>query len=200
MSLGARRAVVAAALIAVLATAAACGDKGGEAGAPTPSASSSGPVLESSPQEPGESGEKPKGACEYLDVKAVNAAVGVDFKVVEPAEAENAQVCVMQTTKGSFPDFTLATAATKADKESFQATMMPEDADDVGKLGKAAYKVLLKAGEKSGPVAEIGWLSAKGRIFTIRFTSAEGVKKDDVEKVLDPLIALSKDIEKQVAG
>lgn len=199
MSLG-RRALAATALIAVLATAAACGDKSGEAGAPAPSASSSGPVLESSPQDGAAPGEAPKGACEYLDLKKVGEAVGVEFKVAEPAEAKNAQVCVMQTIRGSFPDFTLATAGTKADKESFQATMMPEKADEVSKLGKAAYKVIGKAEKKSGPVAEVGWLSAKGRIFTIRFTSAEGTKTADVAKVLDPMIGLAKAIEKQVAG
>jgi len=196
------RVLGAVALLLALSTAAACG--GGEGGGePNAAGSSSEPLgLAAEPdgsgapkEEKGED-EPAKGACEYLDVAAVSEAVGVDFTVVEPAEGKNAQVCVLQTTKGSYPDMTLATAKTKADPESFQATMMPDSADEVGKLGKSAYQVVLKAPKGGGPVAEIGWLSEKDRFFTLRYTSESGTDKDDVAKTLKPLVSLAKAIEK----
>ncbi|GIG68965.1 hypothetical protein [Phytomonospora endophytica] len=196
------RVLGACALLLALSTAAACG--GGEGGGePEAAGSSSAPVgIESEPDPSGAPEEEKgteddaKGACEYLDVAAVAEAVGVDFTVVEPAEAKNAQVCVLQTTKGSYPDLTLATAKTKADPASFKATMMPDSAEEVGKLGKSAYQVVLKAPKGGGPVAEIGWLSDDDRLFTLRYTSEAGTKKDTVAKTLKPLVALAKAIEK----
>ena len=190
----------ASALLAVLAAATACGGGGGGDGAPAASGSPSSSVLaESAPQPGGSPSEEKKaqGACEYFNVEAVGADLGVKFEVVQPAEADNAQVCVLQTTKGSFPDLTLATAKTKADKASFQATMMPEEADGVDGLGKAAYKVLLAERDGSGPVAEVGWLSNAGRIFTLRFTSAKGTGTDEVKGHMDKLIEIAKAVEKQ---
>ncbi|HEY1177514.1 MAG TPA: hypothetical protein VGF17_15260, partial [Phytomonospora sp.] len=197
------RVLGACALLLALSTAAACG--GGEGGGePSAAGSSSAPMgIESEPdpsgapeEEKGTDDDKAKGACEYLDAAAVAEAVGVTFTVIEPAEAKNAQVCVMQTTKGSYPDLTLATAKTKADPESFKATMMPDAAEEVGKLGKSAYQVVLKAPKGGGPVAEIGWLSENDRLFTLRYTSEAGTKKDTVTKALKPLVTLAKAIEK----
>ncbi|MEV0645803.1 hypothetical protein AB0I28_11135 [Phytomonospora sp. NPDC050363] len=191
-------------LLLVLGAAAACGGEGG--GQPSSAGSSSAPGAESfadpsgEPEEEKDSDDEATGACEYLDPAKVAEAIGVEFPVVQPAEGKNAQVCVLQTTKGSYPDLTLATAKTKADPESFKATMMPDSAEEVGKLGKSAYQVVLKAAKGGGPVAEIGWLSESDRLFTLRYTSAEGTKKDTVSKDLKPLVALAKEIEKKAKG
>lgn len=193
------RIVGASALLVALSAASACGGGGDKDPAASGSPSSS-LMAESAPEpsgSPSEEEDKAKGACEYFDVAAVGADLGVKFEVVQPAEGDNAQVCVLQTTKGSFPDLTLATAKTKADKASFQATMMPEEADGVDGLGKAGYQVLLKERDGSGPVAEIGWLSNSGRIFTLRFTSAKGTGTEEVEGHLDKLVEIAKAVEKQ---
>jgi hypothetical protein len=135
------------------------------------------------------------GACQLLDYAAIETAIEVRFDVAAASQQGKTSTCVVQRSDASQPDLTLAVTATTADPAVFRSTMVPDRAQKVGGLGKAAYRLRFAAGRKQGPGVEVGWLSASKRLLVLRFTSPPGTGAGDVTPVYTGLVTLAKQVD-----
>lgn len=156
---------------------------------PTPSASASKPAVERRPV--AESG----GACKLLSYQLVADATGVDFDVAAAGKHDKSSTCVLQVYGHEYPDLTLTITSTKADAKAFGESVVPDGAAEVGKLGKAAYRVVGNPEGKAGPYAEVGWL-ADGSILTLRYTHESGVSAQQAAQMSGSLVTLARKIKR----
>jgi hypothetical protein len=138
----------------------------------------------------------PGGACTLLNYDAVETATGVRFAASAAAQAEETDTCALTSDAGTFPDLVLAVTPSQVDKASYVATMPPAGSVPVPKLGQAAYRAVTPAKGGAGPQVEVGWLSANGRLMSLRFTFAPGATKADVDGLAAPLVELAKSVDK----
>jgi hypothetical protein len=139
------------------------------------------------------------GACQLLDYPTIEAATRVRFDVAAASQQGRTLTCVVQHSDASRSDLTLAVTATTADAAVFGSTMVPEKAQRVSGLGKAAYKARLPATKTQGPSVEVGWLSADQRLITLRFTFPPGAGTPEVDAMSSGLVDLAKKVDKAKA-
>ncbi|MGH8792537.1 MAG: hypothetical protein ACRDXX_07825 [Stackebrandtia sp.] len=139
------------------------------------------------------------GLCEHLTFAALTEATGEPFTVAESGGSSEVTSCVIQTTAGSFPDITLTKAKTGADVETYESEIPPESSQNLKDLGDSAYSAVRKAVDGGGPVVEIGWLVDK-QMYSLRYTTSEGVEKDDAKAVVDALVAIVRDVDASITA
>lgn len=136
------------------------------------------------------------GACQLLDYATIEAATKVRFDVAAASQQGKTLTCVVQHSDASRPDLMLAVTATTADPAVFRSTMVPEKAQPVSGLGKAAYKARIPASKTQGLGVEVGWLSADKRLVTLRFTFPPGAGSAEADAMATGLVNLAKKVDK----
>ncbi|HWG99507.1 MAG TPA: hypothetical protein VNV66_09330 [Pilimelia sp.] len=114
------------------------------------------------------------GACALLDFAAVRRTLGVTFDVAAATGAGRTRSCVLRATAARHPDLLLTESRTTADAAAFGEEVRPSGARRVTGLGRAAYRATVAPTRGRGPAVEIGWLTADGRLLTLRHTLAAG--------------------------
>lgn len=136
------------------------------------------------------------GACQLLDYASIEAAIKVRFDVAAASQQGKTSTCVVQHSDASRPDLTLAVTATSADAAVFRSTMVPDKAQKVSGLGKAAYRARIAGNKKQGPGVEVGWLSASKRLLVLRFTFPPGAGGGEVDAISTGLVNLAKQVDR----
>jgi hypothetical protein len=125
--------------------------------------------------------------------------LGLRFEVAaateHSAKGRKTQTCVLQAMKASRPDLLLTVTPTTADAAIFAEMLRPDPAKPVKDLGEAAYRVGVKAGKDHGPGAEVGWLSADGRLVVLRCLLARGAAKATARALEAKLVTLAKRVD-----
>ena len=85
---------------------------------------------------------------------------------------------------------------TSADLESFELDLMPEDADEVERLGRMGYVVAVEPVDDRGPGLEVGWLSADGRLVTLALTMPKETDADPTDYA-DGLIEVARTVDRR---
>jgi hypothetical protein len=134
------------------------------------------------------------GACRLLDYPVIEQATGTKFDVSASSVQGKTNTCVVQTELASRPDLALSVTPTTADAAVF-ADEMPSGGRSVKGLGKAAYRAPLAAGKDYGAGVEVCWLTADGRMVSLRYTLAPGQGRPAADPFGDKLIALAKKID-----
>jgi hypothetical protein len=75
-------------------------------------------------------------------------------------------------------------------------SMPPVGSVPVPRLGQAAYRVVVPAKGDAGPQVEVGWLSANGRLMSLRFTFVPTAAQDDANGLVGRLVELAKTLDK----
>jgi hypothetical protein len=133
------------------------------------------------------------GACILWDYDFIQDKIGIAFTVAASDQVDDTSTCVVQTTRGDWPDLALSVVeSTQADAELFLSDLKPAKATKLKGLGKAGYRLNTAAGDGHGPVIEIGWLSEAKQLQTLRFTFAENAKAADVTAMNGKLLSLAK--------
>ncbi|SIR45256.1 hypothetical protein [Micromonospora avicenniae] len=135
------------------------------------------------------------GACRLLDFAVIEQLVKVRFDVAAASERGDTHTCVVRGGRATLPELTLTATETSMDKATFVADVVPDSASKVSGLGEQAYRRTVGAADGHGPVAEVGWLSADGRLAVLRWTTEKGTAKSAAEKVAVQLTALAKKVD-----
>ncbi|MET8357140.1 hypothetical protein [Micromonospora sp. NPDC005171] len=135
------------------------------------------------------------GACRLLDFAVIEQVVKVRFDVAAASEQGDTHTCVARAEGATLPELTLSVTETTIDKASFGADVVPDKAAKVTGLGQQAYKRTTAAASGRGPVAEVGWLAADGRLATVSWTAARGSERSAVEKLTGDLATLAKKVD-----
>ncbi|SCF29034.1 hypothetical protein [Micromonospora chokoriensis] len=135
------------------------------------------------------------GACRLLDFAVIEQLFTVRFDVAAASEQGDTHTCVVRSAGAALPDLTLSVSKTTVDKATFGAEVVPDKAAKVTGLGQQAYRRTLAAASGRGPVAEVGWLAADGRLATVSWTSARGSERAAVEKLTGDLTTLAKKVD-----
>lgn len=126
----------------------------------------------------------------------VEEALGVRFEVSAAGRQNTTYTCVLQHSKASLPDLTLAVTPTAADAAIFRSTVMPRSAMAVTGLGKVAYRVPVVAAARRGPGVEIGWLSSNNRLMMVTYTTPTGTAPAAAAETGVKLLQLAQKIDK----
>jgi hypothetical protein len=148
------------------------------------------------PIEPDWPAALPGGACTLLNYDTIEAAVGVRFTASAAAEAEGTNTCALTSDGGTYPDLVLAVTASEVDKASYNASMPPAGSAPVAQLGQTAYRFVAPARDAAGPQVEVGWLSANGRIMSLRFTFPPDAAQDQVNGLVGKLVELARTVDR----
>ena len=133
------------------------------------------------------------GACNLLDFTMVSAMLGAQatFDVAAAGTHLETYTCVLQRHAASLPDLTLAVTPVSSDPTKFTRSA-PAGSVALPGLGKAAYGIVRPAAAGVGPVVEVGWLSANGRLLVLRYRMPPGTKKADSDAMATRLPELAK--------
>jgi len=133
------------------------------------------------------------GACNLLDFTSVRALLGeqATFEVAASGSHLETYTCVLQRHAASLPDLTLAVTPVASDPTKFTRSA-PAGSVALPGLGKAAYGIVRPAAAGVGPVVEVGWLSANGRLLVLRYRMPPGTKKADSDAMATRLPELAK--------
>ncbi|MFI7605351.1 hypothetical protein ACIBTV_09510 [Micromonospora sp. NPDC049366] len=134
------------------------------------------------------------GACRLLDFAVIEEHLKVRFDVAAASQRGETHTCVVRAGDAILPELTLAVTKASVDKTTFSADVVPDSASKVSGLGQQAYRRTVAASAGHGPVAEVGWLTAEGRLATLEWTSPRGTAKTAVDKVAGELAALGKKV------
>ncbi|MDG4759393.1 hypothetical protein [Micromonospora sp. WMMD710] len=135
------------------------------------------------------------GACRLLDFTVIEQAVKVRFDVAAASDRDDSHTCVVRTEGAALPELTLSVTETTIDKATFGADVVPDKAAKVSGLGQQAYWRTTVEASGHGPVAEVGWLAADGRMATLSWTGARGSERAAAEKLTGDLVALAKKVD-----
>lgn len=135
------------------------------------------------------------GACRLLDFGVIEQHAGFRFDVAAASETGDSHTCVVRAEQATLPELALTVTETSIDAATFTADVVPEKATKVTGLGQKAYRRTTSAKGALGPVAEVGWLAAEGRLATLRYTAPPDTAKSDADKLTDALIALAKQLD-----
>lgn len=169
----------------LLVACAGCGDEASATAPPAPV-----PVVATLPA------ASAGGACELLDYGAIEEVLGTRFDVAAASAHKDTATCVVQANGAPRPDLMLSVTETAADAATFASEVTPDGAKSVKGLGKAAYRATRAAAGKSGPGAEVGWLTADKRLITLRYTCASGEPKATAEELSVKLVELAKAVDR----
>jgi hypothetical protein len=186
-----RRSGVVVLLAAACAAPAGCSD--GAAGAGEPKAQSV--AVPARPEERAPAAAA-GGACQLLDLYAVETLIGVRFDVAAAGQSDGALTCVLQQRDAGYPDLTLAITPSGTTPESFTAAAAPPGATDVPGIGRAAYRLMRPAGgtDPAGPGAgaELGWLTRTGQIMVVRCRLPQAAPQPEADAMAERLVDLAK--------
>jgi hypothetical protein len=182
----------------------------GEAGAPTtapdadpvtPAPTADAPAATeppdgSPPPPPPRPASAAGGACHLLDYPTLYEHLGLAFDVAAARSKDDAHACVVRTTTAPLPDLALTVVKTSADPEGFELDLMPEDAEEVERLGRIGYLAETSPEGDRGPGLEIGWLSADNRLLTVVLTLPEGADEDPADYA-DGLIEVARTVDRR---
>jgi hypothetical protein len=126
------------------------------------------------------------GVCRLFSYELVAATTKVDFDTA----AAGRHACALQVYGHAYPSLTLAVSATKADAKTFQKAVPPDGAAQVDGLGKAAYRAVARPAVRTGPSAEVGWLSG-GKIYILRYVFERGASQGQAAQMSVRLVGLA---------
>ncbi|MBO3736085.1 hypothetical protein [Actinoplanes flavus] len=133
------------------------------------------------------------GACILWDYELIEQTTGVRFAVAASDQVQDTSSCVVQTLEAAWPDLTLSVVeTTKANADIFLSERMPAKATKLSGLGRAGYRLTMKATAAHGPAVEIGWLSEAKQLQTLRFTFAKDAPAAEVKDMNAKLLELAK--------
>ncbi|GIJ45961.1 hypothetical protein Val02_28470 [Virgisporangium aliadipatigenens] len=136
------------------------------------------------------------GACQLLDLYAVETLLGIRFDVAAAGQSEGALTCVLQQREEGYPDLTLAITPTGATPESFKASATPPGATELPGIGKAAYRLVRPAAgtDPAGPGAgaELGWLTKTNQIMVVRCRLPQPAPQTEADTMGERLVDLAR--------
>jgi hypothetical protein len=137
------------------------------------------------------------GACHRLTFARVREVLGIDFQVAAAGgTAATSQTCVLQQVAEPESDLLLTvTPAPGLDAAGFRDNYVPSGGAALDGLGKAAYRVTVRAPGSSAPRVEIGWLSAEGRVLTLAHTLGADEDPNLTGQVVERLARLAGDVD-----
>ncbi|MER7415659.1 hypothetical protein ABT346_02535 [Micromonospora peucetia] len=135
------------------------------------------------------------GACRLLDFDVIEQHAGFRFDVAAASETGDSHTCVVRAGRAALPELTLTVTETSIDVATFTADVVPEKAAKVSGLGQRAYQRTTSAKGALGPVEEVGWLAAGGRLATLRYATPPDADKAAAESLTTTLIALAKQLD-----
>ncbi|MEH1128818.1 hypothetical protein [Micromonospora sp. CPCC 206061] len=139
------------------------------------------------------------GVCGLLDYGAIEEVLGTRFDVAAASAHKDTATCVVQANGAPHPDLMLSVTETAADAATFTSEIAPDGAKTVKGLGKAAYRTARTAAGKTGPTAEVGWLTGDKRLITLRYTCVRDEPKATAEELSVKLVELAKAVERAEA-
>ncbi|MEU4771956.1 hypothetical protein [Micromonospora sp. NPDC023644] len=131
------------------------------------------------------------GACRLLDFGVIEQHAGVRFDVAAASATGDSHTCVVRAGRATLPELTLTVTETSIDAATFASDVVPEKAAKVSGLGQRAYRRTTSAKGALGPVVEVGWLAAEGRLATLRYATPGDAGKAEAEKLTTALVALA---------
>jgi hypothetical protein len=134
-------------------------------------------------------------ACGLVDFGEVGQALGTTFDTAAGAQVADSYTCVETRSGQGLPNLSVAVSPTVADDLIFTVSVAPAGATTVVGLGQAAYVVAAPAAGSNGPAIEYGWLSAKPRLYILRYTFPPGADAAAVTAMTPKLLILAKWIE-----
>jgi hypothetical protein len=134
-------------------------------------------------------------ACGLIDFGEVSQALGTTFDTAAGAQVDDTYTCAETIAGKNLPQVSVALSPTKADDLIFSVSVAPAGSTAVAALGRAAYVLPVPAAGKNGPAIEYGWLSAKPRLFVLRYTFAPDATAAAVNAMTPKLLTLAKQIE-----
>ncbi|MEH0973502.1 hypothetical protein V6U77_20480 [Micromonospora sp. CPCC 205546] len=135
------------------------------------------------------------GACRLLDFGVIEQHAGVRFDVAAASATGDSHTCVVRAGREALPELTLTVTRTSIDAATFTADVVPEKAAKVTGLGQKAYRRTTSAKGALGPVAEVGWLAAEGRLATLRYATPGDADRAEAEKLTTALVALAQQLD-----
>ncbi|MFV2111355.1 hypothetical protein ACFHW0_03310 [Micromonospora sp. LOL_025] len=135
------------------------------------------------------------GACRLLDFGVIEQHAGVRFDVAAASATGDSHTCVVRAGREALPELTLTVTRTSIDAATFTADVVPEKAAKVSGLGQRAYRRTTSAKGAVGPVAEVGWLAAEGRLATLRYATLRDADRAKAEKLTTALVALARQLD-----
>jgi len=150
------------------------------------------------------------GLCRQFTFDRVASLVGVRFEVAAASgKAGSEQVCVLQQVGVAAPDLTFSKLPLDEEKdaeppaegdeaplspvEAFRSDYQPQNAKNLGALGRAAYSRVVAAAGGGGPMLEVGWLGT-ANVFILSHTTAPGTTPAVAAKQLATVVALAKEL------
>jgi hypothetical protein len=133
-------------------------------------------------------------ACQVVEYEVVAKTTGTTFDTAGGAQSGDTYTCVLGVTGKTFPDLTVAMTPSTISAVIFIATVRPSGSLDIDQLGVEAYQATLEPktaadGTVSGPVLELGWISASHRLVFLKY--AFPASATDVEAFAPGLIRLA---------
>ena len=154
--------------------------------------------------DPGANDEWPAGAagsvCQLLEYDAVAERIGVTFDTAGGGRKDGTTTCALTRQGHEYPYLTLAITPSEADEVIFIATMEPSHAKRLKGLGRIAYRLDVAASGDTGPVVEIGWLSARPRLMILRYAFEPDTAARDVAALFPKLMELARQVDGPAAG
>ncbi|KAB1162171.1 hypothetical protein F6X68_00930 [Micromonospora sp. AMSO12t] len=135
------------------------------------------------------------GACRLLDFGVIEQHAGVRFDVAAASATGDSHTCVVRAGQETLPELTLTVTRTSIDAATFTADVVPKKATKVSGLGQKAYRRTASSKGALGPVAEVGWLAAEGRLATLRYATPRDADKAEAEKLTTALVALAQGLD-----
>ncbi|MCX4473755.1 hypothetical protein OOK41_26200 [Micromonospora sp. NBC_01655] len=135
------------------------------------------------------------GACRLLDFAVIEEHTGERFDVAASSSRGDTHTCVVRAERVLLPELALTVSDTSIDVTGFTADVLPGGARKVGNLGRAGYRRTANAADGHGPVAEVGWLAAEGRLVTLRWTLPKGADRAAADELADRLVGLAKTVD-----
>ncbi|MEQ4303182.1 hypothetical protein ABNF97_17635 [Plantactinospora sp. B6F1] len=135
------------------------------------------------------------GACQLVEYAAIEQAIGTRFEVAAASRHGKTDTCVLRGEAEARPELALSVTPTTADGSIFADEVVPSGGKTVKGLGKAAYRATTAPSKTVGSAIEVGWLSGKGRLVSLRFTFAAGEDRDKADALAPKMINLAKMLE-----
>ncbi|MEU4778143.1 hypothetical protein [Micromonospora sp. NPDC023633] len=135
------------------------------------------------------------GACRLLDFGVIEQHAGFRFDVAAAGATGDSHTCVVRVGRATLPELTLTVTETSIDAATFASDVVPEKAAKVSGLGQRAYRRTTSAKGALGPVVEVGWLAAEGRLATLRYATPGDAGKAEAEKLTTALVALARQLD-----
>jgi hypothetical protein len=128
----------------------------------------------------------------------VRQVLGIDFQVAAAGgTAATSQTCVLQQVADPDCDLLLTvTAAPEVGAAAFLDSYVPSGGAALDGVGKAAYRVVVRAPGSAGPRVEIGWLSGTGRVLTLAHTLGAAEDPHLTGQVVARLARLAADVDR----